>query len=214
MSEMLEPTVVSRRGNTTHEDTGTQANRVSECVWQTLVKQRQQRVIPRADPVHHPLAVPTYEPKGDSVSLLPRDTLCSNWTRFTASLEVPEVISSLQQRYEESAIAWKASTAESFTRATGETSTLVSWLQSNRQAKTREEELDADWTEEKNGRRCALVDREIDGTISFVEKAELEKLQSEMLDYRRSIAPLPLEALRELHQALLCKANKKDNLMP
>ena len=54
------------------------------------------------------------------------------------------------------------------------------------------------WTDEKNQRRCLLVDKEIDGTLSLEERAELEQLQSEMLAYRQEVAPLPITELREL----------------
>jgi hypothetical protein len=48
------------------------------------------------------------------------------------------------------------------------------------------------WTEEKNKRRSGLIDKEIDGTITPEEKSELEQLQSEMLEYRRRVAPRPM----------------------
>ena len=57
------------------------------------------------------------------------------------------------------------------------------------------------WTEQKNQRRCHLVDKDIDGTISLVEKAELDQLQADMLAYRRHIAPLPLDDLRRAGSA-------------
>lgn len=66
-----------------------------------------------------------------------------------------------------------------------------------------------EWTEAKNQRRCQLVDKKIDGTISVEEKAELAHLQAEMLAYRRKVTPLPLEKLRELHQDLLRQAGNK-----
>ncbi len=73
----------------------------------------------------------------------------------------------------------------------------------------REKEPQSDWTNEKNHRRCELVDKEIDGTLSPAEKAELEVLQAEMLAYRRKVAPLPLSDLRELHQELLQKFHEQ-----
>ena len=63
------------------------------------------------------------------------------------------------------------------------------------------------WTEDKNQRRCHLVDKDIDGTISLAEQGELEQLQAEMLAYRRHVAPLPLDDLRMLHQQLLRQAS-------
>jgi len=70
-----------------------------------------------------------------------------------------------------------------------------------------DETADGRWTEEKNARRCELIDREIDGTLSPMEAVELSRLQAEMLRYRRTVAPLPLEDARRLHQELLAKAD-------
>jgi hypothetical protein len=61
-------------------------------------------------------------------------------------------------------------------------------------------------SEEKNARRCALVDREIDGTLTPEEAVELEVLQQQMLRERRRLAPVPMDDLRRLHQELLSKA--------
>lgn len=65
------------------------------------------------------------------------------------------------------------------------------------------------WTEAKNERRCDLIDKEIDGTLTAVEAIELRGLQQAMLQYRRRVAPLPLEGARRLHQELLAKAGRK-----
>jgi hypothetical protein len=51
---------------------------------------------------------------------------------------------------------------------------------------------DHEWTNAKNNRRCDLIDKEIDGTITSAEAAELEDLQEQMLRYRHRVAPLPL----------------------
>lgn len=64
----------------------------------------------------------------------------------------------------------------------------------------------AEWTEAKNARRCALIDREIAETLTPGEAVELHQLQAEMLRHRRRAAPLPLEDARRLHQRLLAKA--------
>jgi hypothetical protein len=65
----------------------------------------------------------------------------------------------------------------------------------------------ATWTHEKNARRCALIDREIDSGLTSEHAKELEALQREMLQHRREVAPLPLEDARQLHQELLAKAD-------
>lgn len=64
-----------------------------------------------------------------------------------------------------------------------------------------------DWTEEKNARRCVLIDREIAGILTMEEAKQLQDLQQEMLRYRRRIAPLPLDDARALHQQLLARAH-------
>jgi len=67
------------------------------------------------------------------------------------------------------------------------------------------------WTEAKNARRCALIDREIDATLTPEEAAELQVLQQQMLRERRRLAPVPLDDLRRLQQELLTKAQKQSD---
>jgi hypothetical protein len=62
------------------------------------------------------------------------------------------------------------------------------------------------WTEAKNKRRGALIDKEIDGCLTREEAMELEVLQRQMHRHLRTLAPLPLEDARRLHQELLAKA--------
>ena len=69
-----------------------------------------------------------------------------------------------------------------------------------------EEEDDSPWTEEKNVRRCDLIDRKFAGGITPAEALELARLQEQMVRYRQKVAPLPLEDARKLHQELLAKA--------
>ena len=66
------------------------------------------------------------------------------------------------------------------------------------------------WTDEKNARRCDLIDMVVDSALSIPEKAELDLLQAEMLEYRRSVAPLPLEELRKLHRSLKRKEREHE----
>jgi predicted DNA-binding antitoxin AbrB/MazE fold protein len=63
--------------------------------------------------------------------------------------------------------------------------------------------VDGPWTEAKNERRCVLIEREIDGTLTPEETAELKGLQEEMLRYRRRVAPLPFEDAQKLQEELL-----------
>ena len=61
---------------------------------------------------------------------------------------------------------------------------------------------DNNWTEEQNARRFVLIDKDIDGTISPSEAAELDRLQHDVDNYLRRVAPLPLAAARQLHEQL------------
>ena len=69
-------------------------------------------------------------------------------------------------------------------------------------------EEDCAWSEAKNARRCALIDKEIDGTLSAGEAVELHMLQREMSAHRRQVAPLPLAEARKIRQELLAKARR------
>ena len=64
----------------------------------------------------------------------------------------------------------------------------------------------APWTEAKNQRRCELIDKDIDDHLTPQEVMELEALQRQMDRHLRTVAPLPLEDARRLHQELLAKA--------
>jgi hypothetical protein len=65
---------------------------------------------------------------------------------------------------------------------------------------------DEPWTDAKNHRRAELVDKEIDGTLTPAESAELADLQSQLRRYVDRVAPLPIEEARKLHRQLLEKA--------
>jgi hypothetical protein len=62
------------------------------------------------------------------------------------------------------------------------------------------------WTEDKNRRRCELIDGKYDHGLSPAEEAELALLQDAMHRFIDQVAPLPLDAARSLHQELLQKA--------
>ena len=59
------------------------------------------------------------------------------------------------------------------------------------------------WTPELDRRRCDLIDRDIDGTITPDQRAELAGLQAAMHRWLDAVAPLPLAAARELHRQLI-----------
>jgi hypothetical protein len=66
----------------------------------------------------------------------------------------------------------------------------------------------SEWTPEKNRRRCALVDLEIEGVITPEERAELSELERQLDRHLDQVAPLPLNELRLLHSELLQDAEK------
>jgi hypothetical protein len=66
-----------------------------------------------------------------------------------------------------------------------------------------------EWTDEKNNRRCDLIEKKYAGGLTPAEAIELRSLQEQMLRYRESIAPLPLAEVRRLHQELLAKAQQQ-----
>ena len=74
-----------------------------------------------------------------------------------------------------------------------------------------EAHADEPWTDEKNHRRAALVDKQIKRTLTPVEAVELADLQDQMHRYRDRVAPLPIEDARRLHQQLQEKARLAPN---
>jgi hypothetical protein len=71
-----------------------------------------------------------------------------------------------------------------------------------------------EWTEIKNRRRGELLDRKYDRGLSPPEEAELALLQDAMHRYIDKVAPLPLDAARSLHHALLQEAARARNANP
>jgi hypothetical protein len=60
-----------------------------------------------------------------------------------------------------------------------------------------------EWSDEKNTRRCELIEKEIDGSISDAEREELGQLQAEVDEYVRRVAPRPLNEIEEIKRLLL-----------
>ena len=67
----------------------------------------------------------------------------------------------------------------------------------------------AEWTDELNARRCALIDRKIQGILTEDESEELDHLQQALRQYINRVAPLPFDAARQLHAELLQKQRQK-----
>lgn len=68
---------------------------------------------------------------------------------------------------------------------------------------------DDEWTDEKDARRCELIDKDIAGTITESEKVELHILQQQGNEHYDRVAPPPMEGARRLHQQLLSRADKQ-----
>jgi PAS domain S-box-containing protein len=67
---------------------------------------------------------------------------------------------------------------------------------------------DPEWSEAKNARRCELIDRKIQNTISTEEAAELKDLQEALRAYLDRVAPLPMEGAIKLHAELMRREEK------
>jgi hypothetical protein len=52
------------------------------------------------------------------------------------------------------------------------------------------------WTEAKNQRRCDLIDKEINGSITLAEQVELDMLQQELYAAHPRVTREELDALR------------------
>ncbi len=65
--------------------------------------------------------------------------------------------------------------------------------------------LSDSWSESLNARRCALIEKEIAGTLSDDERREFDELQRKAIAYRDSVAPLVIDGAIELQQRLLRK---------
>ena len=61
---------------------------------------------------------------------------------------------------------------------------------------------ESSWTEAKNARRFALIEKEAAGSITGDECKELAALQREIDLHLQSAAPLPLAAAKSLHDQL------------
>ncbi len=200
MTPVVEAEVLTRRSETVHEDIMEQVNRNSEDLWKQFAEKKRQ-IWPESTDTNS---------KAEQVGVVP--SAPSNWNiqpeMFSDVFDIcaePERSFRIFDNYLQK--IWKPNIIEIETKATTETSVLVSffgnWMSSvNAESFTRE----TAWTDEKNHRRCNLVDKEIDGTISPDQQIELENLQNEMLTFRRQVAPLPLDDLRKLHEELLREA--------
>ena len=77
------------------------------------------------------------------------------------------------------------------------------WLVADEQSAQRNLADTDEWSDVKNARRFELIDKEIAGTLNSAESSELNSLQSQMDNYLRRVAPLPIAGTRQLHARLV-----------
>jgi hypothetical protein len=200
MSLVLDADVFTRRTATVHEDFDTQVDRFTPDLWREYAEK-----LP-VSPGFHLDHIAVSDPNdAHQLAIFPDRTHRAK--TITVDKELAAFAREFRQFRDCLYHVEKNVILAILTRATNETSTPISFIRVTQQQRLRQERVtDATiWTDEKNRRRCDLVDKEITGNISLAEKAELKRLQAEMLAYRRRVAPLPLEDLRALHQELLRK---------
>lgn len=76
----------------------------------------------------------------------------------------------------------------------------------NAQAQSSHDQQIETWTEDKNARRVALVNKKYDSALTHTEERELATLQQEVCDYQERVAPLNNHALELILEALQQRA--------
>jgi hypothetical protein len=66
------------------------------------------------------------------------------------------------------------------------------------------------WTEAKNARRCELIDKDIQKSLTAAEKHEMDSLTEQLRAHRRRVAPIPIKAAQRLHEQLLEKKRNQN----
>ena len=89
-----------------------------------------------------------------------------------------------------------------------EATTVSSTEKVSREAST----VGSDWSDADNDRRCELIDKDIQETITEAERCELNMLSLRLREYRRRNIPLPVEGARRLHAELLEKKRRREHI--
>ncbi len=221
MESIIDAEVITRQRETVHENFDAQVNRALNSMWRALTEKQQlgysrdsqaeQKifiVLTDADKDHTDISQGRKDTYLQSAKLNKISRLTEAFFDLEELSKGYRIFSDYLQKTQKDALL-------SFvTRATSETSSLVSKLRQERSLSVPHMvKIPAfegtEWNDDKNRQRCKLVDKEIAGTITQSEQSELEQLQAEMLSYRRKVAPLPIEGLRDLHAKLLRQAGSK-----
>jgi len=67
-----------------------------------------------------------------------------------------------------------------------------------------------EWSTVRDARRCELIDKDIAGTISTIERNELAALEHQANEHFDRIAPPPIDGARRLHQQLVNRRAGRD----
>ena len=68
---------------------------------------------------------------------------------------------------------------------------------------------DSAWSDEKNARRCKLIDKDLANAITAEERIELAVLEQQAAEHFDKIAPPPMEGADRLYQELLEKRDSR-----
>lgn len=212
----IDAEVITRHGKTVHENLDAKIDRATNSMWAVLVEQRNVEQSRKSQHEQKIYVVFTHGEKVRQKSELTVRGVYVDSAVTTDRSQITEAFFDLDKVSKVFSNYLKKHLRETLlsvvTRATGDTSTLVSWRHALLNAEKTALDSDVEqWSDDKNLRRCQLVDNEIAGTLTSSEKDELARLQAAMLSYRRRVAPLPLQDLRELHAELLRKVNSKSN---
>jgi hypothetical protein len=217
MSAVLDPEIVTRHGETVHEDVAEQFTRLGGELWKEYAEQQILISEPYAcEPTWFCVITHSDEDHLSASRTLPNtqaySTVSRNWLHVVDVISLGDDIPSANefQVFKDFLHALGSEFFANATRATSDTSTLFSFLNAPHHGRPTQRGQ-TEWTAEKNHRRHELVDKDIDGTITEREQKELKILQAELVTYRQKVAPLPLEDFRKMHDALFDKATADAN---
>ncbi len=83
---------------------------------------------------------------------------------------------------------------------------IIGYTRASLSSPAHERSVPVEWSDTKNARRCALIDKKHDLGLLPAEETELDRLQSELAAYQRLVAPRPLAILELLEEALQQRA--------
>lgn len=220
MQQTVETEMKLGERHATSQDRSGHVRHVYDSVWQFLGEARDARLTGhRSGTAHYFLHSTTTTPERHPTSLIVLDaSRVDTFSDYSAKRALPIIESPENQESIWRAIEEVQKTLDLYLRAVTDIGSWPDWEGSHLSRAieslcrvTPDASLHESWTDEKNQRRCQLVDKDIDGTISEEERIELARLQSGLLAYRQKVAPLPLGDLRKMHQDLLQKASNAES---